>query len=187
MTPYQKLKSETTEAMKHSIGHTEKELHSIRTGRAQTSLVEDLMVDAYDTKTLMKQLGTISTPDPRSIVIQPWDKSIIGDIEKTILKSDIGITPTNDGKIIRLAIPPLTEERRAELSKFAHKICEDGKVSLRNVRREAIEKLKKLEDSSDITEDDLFDGKKEFQKLIDEYCKKIDDLQKAKEKELTGH
>jgi ribosome recycling factor len=143
------------------------------------------MVEYYGTNMPLKQVASISVPEPRLIVIQPWDQSSVPQIERAILKSQLGITPTNDGKLIRISIPSLTRERCEELRKVLHKIAEQGRVSIRTVRRDGIESLKKMEDSKEITEDARFKGQDEIQKLTDKYTKKIEELLEQKEKELT--
>ena len=170
--------------MKKTVEATEREFSTIRTGRAHASLVEGVTVDYYGAATPIKQLATISTPEPRLIVIQPWDKSCMGEVEKAILKSNLGITPNNDGKVIRIGIPTLTAERREELDKVLKKISEEGKVSLRTARRVANEDLEKLEKDKAITEDEKFKGKDGVQKMIDKYTKEIDEHLARKEKEI---
>lgn len=172
--------------MKKTVEATNREFSAIRTGRASVGLVDGIRVECYGALTPMKQLGSIATPDARNIVITPWDKSIIGDIEKAILKSEIGITPTNDGKSIRLSIPPLTEERKAELDKILKKIAEDGRVSIRTSRHGAVEHTKKAEKDKALTEDERFKTQEEVQKLTDKYIKEIDTLLAAKEREIQG-
>ena len=172
--------------MKKTVEATHRDFSAIRTGRASTVLVEGIKVDYYGTPTPLRQAAAISTPDARLIVIQPWDKNILPEIEKAILKSDIGITPTNDGKVIRLSMPSLTEERRSELDKVLKKIAEDGRVSLRTGRHSAIEHIRKLEKDKVITEDDKFKGQDEIQKLTDKYIKEIDNFLAVKEKEIQG-
>jgi len=172
--------------MKKTLEATRREFSTIRTGHASTALVEGLKVDYYGQEVPLRQLAGISTPDAKHILIQPWDPKSVGDIEKAILKSDIGITPTNDGKAIRLSVPPLTLERREELIKIVKKMEEDGKVSLRSARHSAIEIVDKLEKDKKIPEDEKFKGHKDIQNLIDKYGKEIDILFKAKEKEITG-
>ena len=172
--------------MKKTIEATHREFATVRTGRASSGLVEGIRVDYYGTATPLKQLAAISTPDAKLIVIQPWDKTAMAEIEKSILKSDIGITPTNDGKVIRLSIPSLTDERRAELDKILKKIAEDGRVSLRTARHTAIEHARKLEKDKLATEDERFKAQDEIQKLTDKYIKEIDNLLVAKEKEIQG-
>jgi ribosome recycling factor len=174
----------TEEKMKKALESVTREFSEIRTGRANPGLVEGLHVDYYGTPTLIKQLASISVPDAHLIVIQPWDITAIGEIEKAILKSNLGINPSNDGKLIRLSIPPLSKERRQELAKVVNKMAEEGRVSLRTIRREAKEALEKLEKDKVIPEDDKFRGIDELQKLIDKYIAKVDELLKSKEKEI---
>ena len=175
----------TEERMKKAIEATKREFSEIRTGRASPSLVEGLRVDYYGTPTLLKQIASISIPDARLIVIQPWDPSAIKEIEKTILKSNLGITPNNDGKIIRLAIPQLSKERRDELAKVVKTMAEEGRISLRTIRREANDSIKKLEGDKVISEDDQFKGQEQIQKLTDKYIENIEQILTDKEKELT--
>lgn len=172
------------EKMKKTIEAIMREFAEIRTGRASPSLVEGIHIDYYGTPTLLKTLASISVPDAHLIVIQPWDITIIGEIEKAIMKSNLGINPTNDGKLIRLLIPPLSRERRQELVKVVHKMAEEGRVSLRTIRREAKEALEKLEKDKKIAEDDKFRGIDELQKLIDKYTAKIEEILKNKEREI---
>ena len=172
--------------MKKTVEATHREFSTIRTGRASGALVEGIKVDYYGTPTPLRQAAAITTPDARLIVIQPWDKNILPEVEKAILKSDIGITPTNDGKVIRLSMPSLTEERRAELDKVLKKIAEDGRISLRTGRHSAIEHIRKLEKDKVITEDDKFIGQDDIQKLTDKYIEEIENLLAAKEKEIQG-
>ncbi len=172
--------------MKKTVEATQREFSVIRTGRASSALVEGIMVNYYDTPTPLKQLAAISTPDARLIVVQPWDKTVMVEVEKAIMKSDIGITPTNDGKVIRLSIPPLTDERRAELDKILKKIAEDGRVSIRTARHAAIEHARKMEKDKQIAEDDRFNAQDEIQKLTDKYIKEIDNLLAVKEKEIRS-
>jgi len=160
------------------------EFVSLRTGRATPSLLEKIMVDYYGTPTPVNQTSTISCPEPRMIMIQPWDVSVIKEIEKAILKSDLGLTPSNDGKIIRISIPPLTEERRKELVKIINKISEDHKIAVRNIRRDSNELLKGLKKDGDISEDDAFKAQDQIQKITDEHIQLIDDVNKEKEKEI---
>lgn len=185
MLPLQKCVHEIEEMMKKTVDATVREFSEIRTGRANPRLVEGIMVEYYGTNTPIKQLASISVPEPRLITIQPWDPSSIPAFEKAILKSELGINPINDGKIIRISIPPLTRERCEELKKALHKVAEQGKVSLRSVRRDGIDSLKQMEDSKEITEDACFKGHDEIQKLVDRYSKKIDELLRDKERELT--
>ena len=170
--------------MKKTVDATQREFSVIRTGRASSALVEGIKVDYYGAPTPLKQLAAVSTPDARLIIVQPWDKTILAEIEKSIMKSEIGITPTNDGKVIRLSVPPLTQERRVELDKILKKIAEDGRVSIRTARHTAVENVRKLEKDKVITEDAKFEGQEEIQKLTDKHIKDIDNLLAAKEKEI---
>ena len=173
--------------MKKTVEAAHREFNTVRTGRASAAIVEGLKIDYYGQEVPLRQIAGISTPDARLIVIQPWDPTALGGIEKAILKSDIGITPSNDGKIIRLSVPPLTEERREELVKLVKKMAEDGKVSLRTARHAANDAIDKLEKEKKISEDDKFNGHKDTQKLIEKYSEEIDKLFKAKEEEITSH
>ncbi len=176
--------NETRESMGKSIAALKIELNRLRTGRASLSIFDGVKVDYYGTLTPLNQMATLAVPESRLITIQPWDVSVIKDIEKAILKSDLGLTPSNDGKIIRIAIPPLTEERRKDLVKVVHKICEDYKVSLRNIRREANELLKSMKKDGEISEDDAFKSQDKVQTITDEQIKLIDECYKEKEKEI---
>lgn len=176
--------SSAKERMDNTIGAFTRELASIRAGRANSALLDRLTVDYYGVPTPINQVAGVSVPEARLLVIQPYDKTILGEIEKAIQKSDIGITPTNDGNLIRLAIPALTEERRKDIVKTVKKEAEDSKVVIRNIRRDANEDFKKLEKNSEITEDDLHRNGEEIQKLTDSYIKKIDDIAKEKEDEI---
>jgi ribosome recycling factor len=175
---------DTRESMGKSIAALKNELNRLRTGRASLSILDPIKVDYYGTLTPMNQMATLAVPESRLITIQPWDVSVIKDIEKAILKSDLGLTPSNDGKIIRIAIPPLTEERRKELVKIVHKICEDHKVSVRNIRRDANDLLKTMKKDGEISEDDAFKAQDQVQKITDEQIKLIDECYKEKEKEI---
>lgn len=177
---------DTEAKMKKTVEATQREFSIVRTGRASTSLVESLRVDYYGAPTPLRQIASITTPDARLVMVQPWDKNALADIERAILKSEIGITPTNDGKAIRLSIPPLTDERRGELDKILKKIAEDGRVSLRTCRHSAVEHIRKLEKDKAITEDDRFKSQEEIQKLTDKYIKEIDTFLAGKEKEVQG-
>ncbi|MBM4262518.1 MAG: ribosome recycling factor [Deltaproteobacteria bacterium] len=170
--------------MDQSVGSLRKELAKLRTGRATTTLLDHVVVAYYGAHTPLNQLATLSAPEPRLLVIQPFDRSAMGEIEKAILKSDLGMTPNNDGKIIRVPVPQLTEERRKDLVKHVKKIGEEFRVSLRNHRRVAIEHLKESEKKKEITADDSKHGNERIQKITDEFIGKIDDLLKAKEKEV---
>ena len=177
---------DTETKMKKTVEATQREFSTIRTGRASGAILDSVKVDYYGALTPLKQLAAVSTPDARLIVIQPWDKNAMPDIEKAILKSDVGITPTNDGKVIRLTIPPLTQERRQELDKVLKKIAEDGHVSIRTARHAAIETVRKSEKDKIITEDEKFKTQDDIQKLTDKFIKEIDNLLAAKEKEIAG-
>src|SRR5210317_1234374 len=178
------LYQETKESMVKTIEALKRELQRIRTGRASLSVLDGIKVDYYGTSTPLNQMATLAVPESRQITIQPWDASVIKDIEKAILKSDLGLTPSNDGKILRISIPPLTEERRKELVKVIHKICEEHKVSVRNVRRDSNELLKSLKKDGDISEDEAFKAQDEVQKITDEHVKLIDECYTNKEKEI---
>lgn len=170
--------------MKKAIESFQHELNKIRTGKASASILDGVKVNYYGSIVPLNQAASISVPEPRLITIQPWDKSMISEIEKTILKSDLGLTPINDGHIIRLPIPPLTEERRQELVKQTKRMGEEIKVSIRNSRREANDALKKAEKEGDISEDDARRGQGNVQDLTNDYIKKVDEMLKAKEKEI---
>lgn len=185
MEPLQKHIHDTEEKLKKTVDSTVREFSEIRTGRANPGIVEGIMVECYGTHMPMKQVATISIPEPRLVAIHPWDQSNIQAIERAILKSELGITPVNDGKLIRISIPTLTKERIEELKKILHKIAEQGRVSIRTVRRDAITAIDKLESSKEITEDAKFKGHDEIQKLTEKYTKKIDELLVNKEKELV--
>ncbi len=180
----EEILSECRQKMIKTIDVLKKEFMRIRTGRASTSLLDGIRVDCYDAQMPLDQVASISIPESRLITIKPWDQSIIGGIEKSILKSELGLTPMNDGKLIRIPIPPLTEERRKELAKLARKMAEDGKVSVRNHRREANELLKELKQEKEISEDEMYKGQDEVQKATDEFIKKIDEVTAEKEKEI---
>ncbi len=172
------------ERMEKAVGSLEREFGKLRTGRASTTLVDGIKVDYYGTPTPLGQLASVAVPDSRTITIQPWDRGAFSSVEKAILKSDLGLTPVNDGKIIRISIPPLTEERRKDLVKVARKYCEEAKVAVRNVRRDGNDQLKKLEKEKNISEDELKKATDEVQKLTDKYVAKIDERGQAKEKEI---
>ncbi len=175
---------DTRESMEKTITSLNKELNRVRTGRANLSLLDGIRVDYYGTLTPLNQMASLSVPESRLITIQPWDATVIKEIEKAILKSDLGLTPSSDGKVIRISIPPLTEERRKQLAKSVHKTCEDHKVGIRNLRRDANEMLKALKKDGDISEDDAFRGQDQVQKITDEFIAQIDTIYKEKEKEI---
>ncbi len=174
----------TEEKMIKTLGVLDRDYKSIRAGRANVSVLDRITVDYYGSPTPIQQMAAVSVPEPRILMIQPWDASTLKDIEKAILISDIGINPQNDGRVIRLSFPPLTEERRKEIVKEVKKVAEENKVAIRNTRRDALEKLKGLKKSNAITEDDEANGEKKIQNLTDKYCKEIDSLAAAKEKEI---
>ena len=176
---------EVEEKMEKRINGLIGEFKTIRAGRANASVLDKVAIDYYGTMTPVAQVGSISSPEPRMLVIQPWDASVLAEIEKAINKSDIGISPQNDGKVIRLSFPPLNEERRRELVKTVKKYAEEAKVQVRNVRRDAIESYKKQKKDGEITEDDLKTIEKDIQNLTDKYIKEIDDVTAEKEKEIT--
>jgi ribosome recycling factor len=170
--------------MQSAVSALDRDLDTVRTGRARPSLVETLKVDYYGTLTPLNQLATINAPEPRLITIQPWDKMQLGTIEKAIQKSDIGLNPTNDGNIIRLVVPPLTEDRRKELVKVVHKKVEDGHVAVCNVRRDSLEVLRKLQHDKEVSEDDERRAQERLQKLTDKYIAEIDRHGQTKDQEL---
>lgn len=172
------------ERMKRSIESVKREFHTIRTGRASTAILDKIVVEYYGTEVPLKQIASISTPDARMLLIQPFDKSAIGGIEKAIQKSDLGLNPAVDGAIIRLSIPPLTEERRKELVKVVKKKVEDGKVALRNIRRECNDELKAKEKSEKLPEDEVKRAQDSIQKITDRYIHELDEALVAKEKEI---
>jgi len=186
MLPLQKRLYDIEEEMKKSVDATVREFSEIRTGRANPKLVEGIKVECYGSAMSLNQVASISIPEPRLIAIHPWDPSNTQAIEKAILKSDLGINPVNDGKIIRIAMPSPTKERCEELKKILHRITEQGRVSIRTVRRDGIDSIKKMEDSKEITEDARFKGQEQVQKLTEKYTKRIEELLKEKEKELTA-
>jgi ribosome recycling factor len=179
-----KLMVETNKRMNQSLERTQHEFNTIRTGRASASLLDNIYIDYYGSKTLLKYMSNISIPEPRVILISPYDPKFLKEIETQIAKSDLGINPSNDGKVIRLNIPALNEERRIELVKLVRKIAEDGRVAIRNIRREINEEFKKLESDSKITEDDLISSQKEVQEVTDEFIEKINSSLGQKEKEI---
>lgn len=160
------------------------ELKTIRAGRANAQVLDKVAIDYYGTMTPVAQVGSISSPEPRMLVIQPWDVSVLKEIEKAILKSELGVTPQNDGKVIRLSFPPLTEERRKELVKTVKKYSEEAKVQVRNVRRDAMDDYKAQKKNGEVTEDELKTIEKDIQNLTDKYIKEIDEITQAKEKEI---
>jgi ribosome recycling factor len=178
------LLKDTSTRMERSIEAFRKELGKVRTGRASFSLLDGVKVDYYGTPTPLQQVGTLSVPESRLITVTPWDTKMIGPIEKAIQGSGLGLNPSNDGKMVRIPIPPLTEERRRELAKVVRKMGEDARVAVRNVRREAIEKLKDREKKKEISEDVVKRGQERIQKETDAHVKKIDEILKSKEQEI---
>lgn len=170
--------------MHQSLERTQHEFNTIRTGRASVSLLDNIYIDYYGSKTLLKHISNVSIPEPRAILISPYEPKFLKEIETQISKSDLGINPSNNGKVIRLNVPPLNEERRKELVKLVRKIAEDGKVAIRNIRREINDEFKKLESGSKITEDDLINYQKEVQEITDEFIEKLNDSLAQKEKEI---
>lgn len=175
---------EAKSGMGKSLEALRRELGKVRTGRASLSLLDDVKIDYYGTPTPLNQVGTLAIPEPRLITIQPWEKNLIPEIEKAILKSDLGLNPSSDGVLIRLSIPALTEERRKEMVKATKRMGEDSKIAIRNVRRDANENLKMLQKEKEITEDEQKRGEKSVQDLTDEFIQKVDDIIAAKEQEV---
>lgn len=176
--------ADTKTRMAKAIEATKHEFSSLRTGRASPALLEQIRVDYYGTPTPINQLATITVPEPRLLVVQPWDRKMVKDIERGILKSELGLVPSSDGTHVRVPIPSLTEERRKELVKIAHRHAEEGRVAIRNVRREAKEMIEKLEEDGDISEDDAKRGLDELQKLTDKYIADVEALLAGKDKEI---
>ena len=181
------LFAEVNKRMTTSLEHVRHELAGVRTGRASVTILEGVQVDAYGSKMPLNQLSSLSVPEPALIVAQPFDPSQIGAIEKAIRSSDLGLNPSNDGRVVRIPIPPLTEERRRELSRHVHKMAEEGRNVVRQVRRDANDRLKKLLKDHKISEDDEKKGLDEVQKITDTHIKQVDDLQKKKDQDLLGH
>jgi ribosome recycling factor len=175
---------DTRQSMGKTIASLQNDFKRVRTGRASVSLLDGIRVDYYGAQTPLNQMATLAAPESRLITIQPWDTSVIKDIEKALLKSDLGLTPSSDGKIIRIAIPPLTEERRKELVKQINKMSEEHKIALRNIRRDANDMLKALKKDGDISEDDAFKAQDEVQKITDDHIGRVDEITKEKEKEI---
>ena len=179
-----KIHKDSKEKMKKAIQTTEHEFSIIRTGRASVSLLDTVLVEAYGSQMPIKQMANVSVPDPKTILITPWDKTLLSAIEKAILAANLGFTPNNDGKVIRINIPPLTEERRKEYVKIVKQKSEDGRVAIRNVRRHAIEEIKKVEKDKQISEDESHRAQKEVQKNTDEFIEEINKILAKKEKEI---
>ena len=181
----EEILSELSQKMEKTIEALKKDLNKIRTGRASVALLDGIKVNAYETLMPLDQVASISVPESRLITIKPWDQSIIGEIEKSILKSELGLTPMNDGKLIRISIPPLPEERRKELAKMAKKMAEEAKISIRNHRREANEMFKELKNEKEISEDEMYKSQDQTQKVTDDFTKKVDETTSEKEKEIV--
>jgi ribosome recycling factor len=179
------FKKKATDKMEGQLEHLRHEFTGLRTGRASIALLDQVKVDYYGTPTPLKQVATLATPESRLITVQPFERNLMKDIEKAILASGLGLTPSNDGKLIRLPIPPLTEERRKDLGKVAKRLAEEVRVHIRNIRRDALEEIKKAQKESQFTEDEAKKAHDEMQKLTDAYMAKIDDLLKRKEAEIT--
>ncbi len=181
---YDEVISSARSKMEKAIDALKRDFTKVRTGRASASLLDEIRIDYYGTPTPLNQVGTLAVPEPRLITIQPWEKNLIPEIEKAILRSDLGLNPNSDGQLVRISIPPLTEERRVEMCKLAKRMGEEAKIAIRNGRRDGNEGLKKLEKEKEISEDELKRGEKEIQDLTDQYVKKTDELVAAKEKEV---
>ena len=179
-----KIAKQTEKKMKNVVESTKEDFKSVRTGRARPSLVENIKADYYGTPTPIQQMAKVVAPEPRQIVIDPWDKNMIENIEKAIMKEDLGLTPSDDGEVIRINIPKLTEERRKELVRVLNKKTEDSKIKLRNIRRESNDKLEEMENNGDISEDDYHRGLDNIQEITDNYEDKIDELLESKKEEI---
>lgn len=175
---------EMRQKMENTVDALHREFNKLRTGRASSALLDGIKVECYETRMPIDQVATLSVPESRLITVKPWDQSIIGEIEKAILKSELGLTPMNDGKIIRIPIPPLTEERRKDLAKLAKKMAEENKIAIRNHRREANELFKELKNEKEISEDDMYKDQEQVQKITDDFIKMIDEITAEKEKEI---
>jgi ribosome recycling factor len=184
MATIKEILRQTEERMQKTVEVTQREFATVRTSRASPTLLDHIKINYYGTLTPLRQLATISIPDPKLMIIQTWDQSILAEVEKEILKSNLGLTPINDGKVIKLSIPPLSKERREELIKVIRKMAEEGRVAIRSIRHDAIEEIRKMEKEKLISEDDSFRNQEEIQKLTDKYIKQIDEILKTKEKEV---
>lgn len=181
---YDDIIKKTRSGMDKAIDALKKDFTKVRTGRASTALLDDIRVDYYGTPTPLNQVGSLTVPEPRMITIQPWEKNLISEIEKAILKSDLGLNPNSDGQVVRIVFPPLTEERRKEMVKLTKRMGEEAKIAIRNARRDANEALKKLEKNKEISEDQLKRGEKDVQEFTDQFVKKVDELVVSKEAEV---
>jgi len=184
MATIKEILRQTEERMQKTVEVTQREFATVRTSRASPTLLDHIKINYYGTLTPLRQLATISIPDPKLMIIQTWDQSILAEVEKEILKSNLGLTPINDGKVIKLSIPPLSKERREELIKVIRKMAEEGRVAIRSIRHDAIEEIRKMEKEKLISEDERFRNQEEVQKLTDKYIKQIDEILKTKEKEV---
>lgn len=174
------------EFMEKSLNHLEHEYHSLRTGRATPSLLDNVKVDYYGTQTPLNQCSTISVPEARLLVVQPWDKSILSAVEKAIQAANLGLNPQNDGQLIRIPIPAMNDERRQELVRIVHQMAEEGRIAIRNIRRDANDKIKKLEKDKDISEDEAKAAYDEIQNITDKYIEKVNEAQKTKEEDILA-
>jgi ribosome recycling factor len=181
----EEILSELREKMERTLDALKRDFARIRTGRASTALLEGIKVSCYETQMPLEQVATLAAPESRLITVKPWDQSILGEVEKAILKSELGLTPMNDGKIIRIPIPALTGERRKELAKLSKKMSEEAKISLRNHRRESNDMFKELKNEKEISEDEFFKSQEEVQEITDEFIAKVDEITAEKEKEIT--
>ena len=186
MVPLQNLFKDAEDKMKRALATVTREFSEIRGGRATPAFVEHVTVDYYGAATPLKQLAAVTAPEPSMLLIQPWDAKVVPEIEKAIQQAGLGINPIVDGKVVRLPIPPLTGERRTELTKLVHKLAEEGRVNIRTLRRDANEAVKKLKNDKQVSEDESFKGQEQIQKLTDRYIGQIDQLSKQKEHELHG-
>lgn len=184
MANFASMKNDLERRMEGALEVLHKEFGGLRTGRASTSLLENIMVNAYGSAMPLNQVGTVSVPESRMLSIQVWDKGLVNSVEKAIMESGLGLNPSSDGTLVRVPLPQLTEERRAELAKVAGKYAEDARIAIRNVRRHAMDELKKMEKDGDISQDEQRDGEGEVQKLTDVFVKKIDDMLANKEKDI---
>lgn len=182
--PYKQVLQDARERMRKAVEHLEHEFAGVRTGKASPALVEDIRVECYGTHMALREVAGITTPEPRLIVIQPWDQSVVPNIVKAIQASSLGITPVDDGRVVRVPIPELTEERRKDLDKHIKQMAEEARVAIRNVRREENDRLKKMQKEGKITEDDLRHAEKEIQKLTDDFIAKVNEALKRKEQEI---
>ncbi|RPI03337.1 MAG: ribosome recycling factor [Calditrichaeota bacterium] len=180
------IKKDAKERMEKAVETVRNDFAKLRTGKATPALLDSIRVDYYGSPMPIKQIANVSAPEPRLLVVQPWERNMVAEIERAIIKSDLGLNPANDGIVIRIPIPQLSEERRRDLVKIARKGGEEGKIAIRNVRRDANERLKKDEKAGDLSEDECRDGQDDIQKLTDDYIKKIDEILQLKEKEIMG-